>query len=80
MGGVKEGWVIRRLVLTGFRGSGKTTVGKILSDRLGTEFFETDLMIEKSAGMDIPDIFSKYGESHFRELERCVIKELPISD
>lgn len=43
-------------------------------------FFETDSLIETACGMDIPDIFSKYGEPHFRELEREVIRGLPESD
>ncbi|MDD3978213.1 MAG: shikimate kinase, partial [Methanomicrobium sp.] len=43
-------------------------------------FFETDSLIEKLAGMDIPEIFLKFGETHFRKLERDVIRSLPSSD
>jgi len=80
LGRTQEGRFIKRIILTGFRGSGKTTVGKALSERLGADFLETDAMVENTAGMDIPDIFSRHGEPHFREIEREVIKKLPESE
>ena len=63
------------LVLTGFMGTGKTTVGRILADRLGYGFVDTDEMIESRAG-PIPEIFEHRGEEGFRELERSVAQEL----
>lgn len=62
------------IVLTGFMGTGKTSVGKILAEKMGFTFVDVDDVIEKTAGMKISDIFSKYGESHFREIETEVIK------
>jgi shikimate kinase len=60
---------IRRLVLTGFMGAGKTTVGRQLADRLGWEFVDLDAAIEASAGLTVPEIFATHGEAHFRKLE-----------
>ncbi len=58
------------IVLIGMPGSGKTTVGKQLAELTGRELIDIDDEIVKRAGMSIPDIFSKYGEAHFRQLER----------
>jgi len=55
-----------KVVLTGFRGTGKTSVGRILADRLALPFFDTDALIERRAGMPIPEIFLQHGEAHFR--------------
>ena len=65
----------RNLVLTGFMGTGKTTVGRILADRLGYGFIDTDELIESRAG-PIPEIFEREGEEAFREMERSVTREL----
>ena len=65
----------RNVVLTGFMGTGKTTVGRALAERLGAEFVDTDDIIESRHG-PIPDIFAEHGEEHFRELEREVAREL----
>ena len=65
----------RNLVLTGFMGTGKTTVGRILADRLGYGFVDTDEVIESRAG-PIPEIFERDGEAAFREMERSVAREL----
>ena len=56
-------------------GTGKTTVGRILADRLGFGFVDTDEVIESRAG-PIPEIFESEGEPGFRELERSVAREL----
>ena len=64
------------IVLIGYMGAGKTTVGKALAKKLGYEFIDTDLYIEAQEGMTIPDIFEKKGEAYFRTLETNVIKEL----
>ncbi|MDD1671306.1 MAG: shikimate kinase, partial [Methanomicrobiales archaeon] len=66
-----------RIVLTGFRGTGKTTTGRILGARLGISFIDTDQAIEERAGREIPAIFREQGEPAFRELERQVITSLP---
>ncbi|MFD0559237.1 3-dehydroquinate synthase [Stackebrandtia endophytica] len=58
------------LVLVGPPGSGKTTVGKRLADKLGVSFRDTDVDIAEAAGSPIPDIFVDHGEEHFRSLER----------
>jgi shikimate kinase len=60
---------LRRLVLTGFMGAGKTTVGRLLADRIGWNFLDLDALIESSAGLDVPSIFATHGERHFRHLE-----------
>ena len=65
-----------KVVLVGFMGSGKSTVGKLLSERLGVPFVDTDVEVEKRTGMDIPEIFKKKGEEYFRGLERRIIEEL----
>lgn len=65
----------RNLVLTGFMGTGKTTVGQILAERLRREFVDTDEIIESRAG-PIPEVFERDGEEGFREMERSVAREL----
>ncbi len=64
------------IVLVGMPGSGKSSVGHILSERLHIPFIDTDAMIVEKAGMEITDIFAKYGEEYFRDLESEVIKSL----
>ncbi len=63
------------LVLVGMPGCGKSTVGAMLSEKLGREVIDTDEMIVKKAGMTIPEIFAKYGESYFRALEHACVCE-----
>jgi shikimate kinase len=65
----------RNVVLTGFMGTGKTTVGRLLAERLGYEFVDTDAVIEAEHG-PIPGIFAASGEVRFRELEREVASDL----
>ena len=64
------------IVLIGYMGAGKTTVGKALAKKLGYEFIDTDLYIEAQEEMTIPDIFEKKGEAYFRALETDVIRKL----
>ena len=59
-------------------GSGKTTIGKILSSRLKYQFFDTDEEIKKKIGMSISSIFDKQGESGFRIIESQILEELSI--
>ncbi len=58
-----------QIFLVGLSGSGKSTVGRLLADRLGWSFADTDTLIERTAGRSIPDIFREDGEAAFRELE-----------
>lgn len=63
------------IVLTGFMGTGKTTVGRALAERLGRELIDTDAVIEARHG-PISTIFAEQGEETFREIERGVAAEL----
>jgi shikimate kinase len=63
------------ITLTGFMGSGKTTVGKVLADFLGCPFYDLDDLIVKKAGKSIPDIFTQDGEPAFRELEARLLRQ-----
>ena len=64
------------IVLIGFMGTGKSTVGKILAEKLSKDFIEMDDIISQKANKSIPEIFSQDGEITFRELEMQVAKEL----
>ena len=60
----------RIVALLGLRGAGKTTIGKRLARRLRVRFVELDRQIEKEADMSLAELFSMYGEEHYRRLER----------
>ena len=64
------------IVLVGIMGAGKSTVGKILADRLGMQFIDADQEIEHAAGCTITDFFEKYGEVEFRKGEERVISRI----
>ena len=64
------------IVLIGFMGAGKTTVGHLLSERLGLPFVDSDLVIEQRSGRSVRQIFAEDGEPAFRELERQVVADL----
>lgn len=64
------------VILIGYRGSGKSTVGPLLADRLGLPFVDTDEQIAKRAGKTITEIFESEGEQVFRDHERAVIAEV----
>ncbi|MFQ3565569.1 MAG: shikimate kinase [Aggregatilineales bacterium] len=66
----------RNIVITGFMGTGKTTVGKQVAVRLGRRFVDTDALIAKRAGMSIARIFAEQGEPAFRALEGALVREL----
>ncbi|MCH5202853.1 MAG: shikimate kinase [Oscillospiraceae bacterium] len=66
----------KNLILCGFMGCGKTTVGENLRKKSGMNLIDTDTYIEKTQGMTISEIFEKYGEDYFRDLEHEVCKEL----
>ena len=63
------------IVLTGFMGTGKSTVGRLLAERLDVPFVDTDELIETEYG-PIPGIFAARGEEGFREIERQVARDL----
>lgn len=67
------------IVLIGFMGSGKTTIGHVLEKKYGYSFLDTDAYIEKSEGMSISQIFAKYGEAYFRQVETKVLQKLKES-
>ncbi|MCG6915329.1 shikimate kinase [bacterium BMS3Abin03] len=64
------------IYLTGFMASGKSTIGPIVANTLGWEFYDLDKEIEKRERKTIPDIFKENGEKYFRKLEIEVLKEL----
>ena len=71
----------KNLVFLGMMGSGKTTLGKIVSKKLNKEFIDIDQLIEIQEGMTISDIFQKKGESFFRKFEeRISIQNLKKSN
>ena len=64
------------IVLIGFMGSGKSSIGKLVAGRMGFQFMDTDAVIAKRAGMAIPAIFAQFGEERFREMETAAIESL----
>ena len=66
----------KNIILCGFMGCGKSTVGKQLSEKMGMKFIDTDSYIEQKEGMTISKIFAEKGEDYFRSLELEVCKEL----
>jgi len=66
----------RNIALIGFMGTGKTAVGEVLAGKLGWRFVEMDRLIEEKAGRPIPDIFSRDGETAFREMEIQVARKV----
>ena len=64
---------LRRIVLIGFMGSGKTTLGRLLAARLGWNFLDLDHHIEARTGLSVADIFALHGEPHFRRLESTAL-------
>ncbi len=64
---------LKRLVLTGFMGAGKSTVGRLLAERLGWNFLDLDSHLERRAGATIPQLFQRHGEARFRRLESTAL-------
>jgi len=67
------------IVLIGFMGSGKSSVGRCLQRQLGLARVDTDELIGTKLGMEISEIFSKYGEARFRDAETEVLRELDLN-
>ena len=63
-----------RVYLTGFMGSGKSSVGRHLAQRLGCEFLDLDQEIERAAGMTVREIFERHGEPAFRQKEHEALR------
>ena len=70
----------RRIVLTGFMGSGKTTLGPLIAARLGWSFVDVDDVIEADAGTTIAELFARHGEAAFRERAHQTIVRLAQAD
>jgi len=68
------------VVLIGYRGTGKSTVGKIVAARLGRTLVSTDAEIVKRAGQSIPEIVAQHGWDYFRDLESQVCRDLAEGD
>ncbi len=66
----------RNIILVGFMGSGKSSTGRYIAEKLGRPFLDMDTEIERREGRGIPDIFAKEGEPYFRALERALVQEL----
>ena len=66
----------KNIILCGFMGCGKSTVGVLLAKKTGMAFVDLDIYIEKKYGMTVSEIFEKFGEPRFREMERDAAKEL----
>lgn len=65
-----------RIFLIGYRGTGKSTIGRLLADRLGWEWLDADVLLEERAGKSIRQIFDQEGEAGFREFESALLEEL----
>ena len=68
------------ITLTGFMGTGKTTVGKRLAKRLGWRFVDVDALIKATAQMSVPRLFAEHGEAVFRRLEQRAIRRAVTGD
>ena len=65
-----------RIILVGFMGCGKSSLGKKLARKMQYDFLDTDEWIETHAGKSIPHIFSEHGEAYFRELEKTALEAI----
>ena len=66
---------MKNIVLIGFMGTGKTSVGRLLASRLGCAFHDLDRKIEERHGMSIPEMFREHGEPYFRAREKEAVRE-----
>jgi shikimate kinase len=67
---------MRRIIIVGYMGSGKTTVGKALSKEVGMPFYDLDWYIESRLRKTVPQIFASRGEDGFRAVEHCMLHEV----
>lgn len=70
----------KNIILVGFMGCGKSTIGRKLEGLLGYPLVDTDHLIEEKTGDKVAEIFAKRGESYFRELEAAILMELAAPD
>ena len=68
--------LMNNIILCGFMGSGKTSIGKLLAKKLSMNFVDMDSYIEEKQGMKIPEIFAQFSEEYFRDAEHAAAKEL----
>lgn len=68
------------IVLIGYRGTGKSAIGKVLAEKLGRPLIPMDARIGKKAGMSIPEIVERHGWDYFRDLESEVVEEISSKD
>ena len=66
----------KSIALIGLMGAGKSTVGRLLAERIGLPFVDADREIEAAAGLSVAEIFERHGEPHFRDGERRVLARL----
>ena len=71
---------MKNIFLIGFMGSGKSTIARVLSEKLGVAQIEMDEVIVQEQGVPITEIFEKYGEEHFRDIETDLVRRLQESD
>ncbi len=69
---------MRTILLVGLMGTGKTSVGVALAKELKVDFVDIDCSIEKCAGMTLSQYFEKHGERYFRQVEKMILKEIPL--
>lgn len=63
------------IALLGLRGAGKSTVGRVLAERMGCRFVELDAMVEAMSGLQLDELFQLHGEAYYREVERTALNE-----
>lgn len=66
------------IFLTGFMGVGKSRIGRLLADRLGWGFLDTDQMVQERTGMSVAEVFARQGEAAFRDLEHECVREAAL--
>ncbi len=71
---------MRNIVLVGFMGTGKTTVGRLIAEKTGMPLLDMDSIIVERAGKPITQIFADEGEAYFRKLERELVQELAATE
>jgi shikimate kinase len=72
--------IMKNIYIYGYMGTGKTTVSRILAEKLGASFIDTDALIEQREKRTISQIFAESGEEYFRTLEKSVLKEIDAMD
>jgi len=71
---------MKKIILSGYMGSGKSTIARLLHQKTGIKLTDTDKIIEEKMQLSIAEIFAQKGEIHFRKIEHTVFKELLASD